>query len=346
MKKFFTVLTSLLFISSQAQENTVLSFNAYMEAYYSYSAYSLESKQNPVTDFNHRRTNQFGLNLGLIDLQFKSRKTRGALGLMSGDYSTFNLAHEPIGLSNLYEAYMGYQIIEGLWIDAGVFSSHLGFESAIGSENMTLTRTLVAESSPYYLSGIKATYEKLEKWTFQLSLSNGWQNMVETNWNTNKAIGTQIAFKPNKKWNINYSTFTSNEYPDVAKRWRFFNDFYIQKESDKLSFTLACDYGIEEDGVNGWNNWTVLAAIAQYHLNENFSSAIRYEHAADRDAIAISSSNGTAFNGNGASLNLDFHPGDSFMFRIEPMYRWAAGNYFSQKGDYFGITTSMCLKIN
>ena len=102
MKKLFTIITSLLFISSPAQENTVLSFNAYVETYYSYSAYSLESKQNPVTDFNHRRTNQFGLNLGLIDLQFKSRKTRGALGLMTGDYSTFNLAHEPIGLSNLY----------------------------------------------------------------------------------------------------------------------------------------------------------------------------------------------------------------------------------------------------
>jgi hypothetical protein len=50
-----------------------------------------------------------------------------------------------------------------LWLDAGIFGSHMGFESALSIDNPTLTKSFVAENSPYYWSGAKLTYHIGEK---------------------------------------------------------------------------------------------------------------------------------------------------------------------------------------
>lgn len=44
------------------------------------------------------------------------------------------------------------------WLDAGIYPSHIGLESAVGKDNRTLTRSLAAENSPYYESGARITY--------------------------------------------------------------------------------------------------------------------------------------------------------------------------------------------
>ncbi len=36
--------------------------------------------------------------------------------------------------------------------------SHIGFESAVGSDCWNLTRSILAENSPYFESGIKLNY--------------------------------------------------------------------------------------------------------------------------------------------------------------------------------------------
>ncbi|OQW43057.1 MAG: hypothetical protein A4S08_10190 [Proteobacteria bacterium SG_bin4] len=68
-----------------------------------------------------------------------------------------NYAAEPGILGNLYEGNVGLKLSgsNNLWLDIGVFPSHIGFESAVGKDNWTLTRSLVAENTPYFESGAK-----------------------------------------------------------------------------------------------------------------------------------------------------------------------------------------------
>ena len=94
----------------------------------------------------------------------------------------------------------------------GIFSSHLGFESALSKDNWTLTRSLNAENSPYYETGARLTYEVGPKLTLTGLVLNGWQNIRETN--QAKALGTQLQWKPTAKVLINSSTFYGNEQPD------------------------------------------------------------------------------------------------------------------------------------
>jgi hypothetical protein len=50
-----------------------------------------------------------------------------------------------------------------LWLDVGLFPLNLGFESALSIDNMTLTRSLAAESSLYVLTVAQLTYNPTEK---------------------------------------------------------------------------------------------------------------------------------------------------------------------------------------
>lgn len=156
MKKFLLFIMGLPLLSfAQDSSKVKLNFEAFVDLYYA-------AQEGPVSNdaiaFNNSRKNDFNLNLGLIKLNAEHERYRANIGLMTGTYARYNLAHEPLEFRNIWEANAGIRLAKNLWLDAGIFSSHLGFESAISTENLTLTRSLVAENSPYYLSGVNLTY--------------------------------------------------------------------------------------------------------------------------------------------------------------------------------------------
>ena len=82
---------------------------------------------------------------------------RANLALMAGTYAQDNLSAEQDALKLINEANVGFKIskTKNIWIDAGIMPSHIGWESAIGKDNMNLTRSLAAENSPYFETGAK-----------------------------------------------------------------------------------------------------------------------------------------------------------------------------------------------
>ena len=53
-------------------------------------------------------------------------------------------------------------------IEAGVLPSYIGFETATAATNLTVSRSLLAENSPYYMTGIKLNHQFDEKWFWLL----------------------------------------------------------------------------------------------------------------------------------------------------------------------------------
>jgi hypothetical protein len=77
------------------------------------------------------------------------------------------------------------------------FASHIGFESAIGKDCWNLTRSILADNSPYYESGAKLSYtSKNEKWFISGLILNGWQRIQRVEGNNLPAFGHQLTFKP------------------------------------------------------------------------------------------------------------------------------------------------------
>lgn len=311
-----------------------VSFSGYAEIYYAYDFANPNSHERPAFLYNHKRHNEVNLNIGYVKAAYTSDKVRANLALMAGTYAQYNLAQEQGLLKNVYEANAGVKFSKkrNLWLDAGVFSSHIGFESAISKDCWTLTRSIVAENSPYFLSGAKLTYTtKNGKWLFLVSYVNGWQRIQRVTGQNSPNFSTQIQFKPSDKLTLNYSTFIGSDKPDSASQMRYYHNVYgIWQATSKLGLILGFDYGMEQKSKSSseYNEWYTPTAIVRYSATDKFALAARAEYFQDKSGVIIPTGTSNGFQTTGYSLNFDYKPESNILLRIE-------GRMFDSKDKIF-----------
>jgi Putative beta-barrel porin-2, OmpL-like. bbp2 len=322
MKSWLPVLAFCLpvFASfAQADSTGSIAFSGFVDVYYAYDFNKPENQERPGFLYNHKRHNEFNVNLALVKAAYAADRVRGNLALMAGTYPQYNLAAEQALLKNIYEANAGVKLAKGLWLDAGIFSSHIGMEGAISKDNLTLTRSLAAENSPYYESGVKLTYAAGSKWAFTGLVINGWQNIREPEGNSGKAIGTQVQFKPNDLLLLTSCSFFGNEKPDSTRQKRYFHDFYLTWQllpAGKLAAVF--DIGMERKlNKPGFNTWYSPALLAHYRLTNQLALAARMEYYSDKNGVIISTATPQGFKTSGYSLNLDYALNSNVLMRVE-----------------------------
>lgn len=356
MKYFCALFTLLVFASSSAQEDssqTSIILSGYVDAFYGYDFNQPEEYRQPFL-YHYNRQNALDINMALVRLDIENEKYHARVALQGGTYAQDNYAAEPIMYRPINEAYVGFSANKkgNLWVDAGVFGSHLGFESQIGVENPVLSRSLAAESSPYFLSGVKMTHELNDKFTYSLILSNGWQRIQRVAGNTMPSGGTQLVYTPSEKVTVNWSTFITTEDPDSTRRMMYFNDFYVTIDwNDKWHTILGVDYGIiqEAKGSSELDNWYNASFITQYRINQNWAAAIRAEYFNDHKNIIINTGSGNGFETLGISFNIDRKIHQKIYWRTEirsflsPMYNFSTETGFSKNSN--SILTSLAIKL-
>jgi hypothetical protein len=308
-----------------AQTDTVskITYSGYLEAYYSYDFGNPQNHTRPSFFYSFNRHNETNLNIGFIKAKYSSSTVRANLALMTGTYAHYNLSSEQSVLQHVYEANVGFKIAKNheIWLDAGIMPSHIGFESAIGKDCWNLTRSILADNSPYYEAGAKIGYtSKNEKLYFAAMYLNGWQRIQKIVGNQTPAFGTQLTYKPNSKVSLNYSTYLGNEQPDSNKLWRNFHNFYGQFQfNDKLGFITGFDIGAQQTNKNesATNVWYSQIVIVRYSVNDKFIIAARAEYYEDKGGVIISTATPNGFQTYGYSLNFDYLPADNMMLRIE-----------------------------
>jgi hypothetical protein len=163
MKKTLLGVLSIVSLNIFAQIDSTknpLSIGGYIETYFAYDFSNPDDHNRPGFVYSHNRSNEVNLNLGFVKAAYQTNTIRANLALMTGTYSNTNLSSEPGVLKNIFEANAGVKIskTKNLWMDAGIFASHIGFESAIAKDCWNLTRSILADNSPYYESGVKVSY--------------------------------------------------------------------------------------------------------------------------------------------------------------------------------------------
>lgn len=325
------IITALLFlvcsfnlIAQSGESNTSpVTFSAYAETYYSYDLGKPASHNRPNFVYSHNRHNEFNLNLGFVKAAFNNDKVRANLALAAGTYMNANLAAEPGVLRNIFEANTGVKLAKNsaLWLDAGIFASHIGFESAIGKDCWNLTRSILADNSPYYESGLKLSYSSPnEKWFISVLALNGWQRIQRVDGNNTPAFGHQLTFKPNGKITLNSSSFIGNDKPDDLKLMRYFHNFYGQfLISDQFGLIAGFDIGAEQvsKGSDEYNTWYAPVLIAKYSPNAQNCFAARIEYYEDTNGVIISTGTPNGFRTTGYSINYDRYITENVLWRIE-----------------------------
>jgi hypothetical protein len=332
-----------------------LTYYGFVDAYYGYDFGHANGNDRQYFLYSHARQNEFTINQALVGVRYDDGHVRGAVGLHAGTYVSANYAAEDPVLKHIYEAYAGFRPFAKAWLDLGVFGSHIGFESAISKDNWTLTRSLMAENSPYYESGARFTYEVGPKLTLTGLVLNGWQNIRENN--QGKALGTQIQWKPTDKILLNSSTFYGNEQPqDSMVRRRYFHDFYITyAASQRLSLALVFDVGKQQSAQHqGYDTWHAASAFVKCKLADKLSTTLRGEYYYAERGVLIRSimprALDTDFRVAGGSLNLDYAPASNVVFRVEGRYLNGRRGVFARADNadnrsYGNVTTSLALSF-
>lgn len=291
----------------------------------------------------------------LLNAEIESKKARGAVGLMAGTYAETNLASETGVAKHIYQAYAGVSPIKDLWIDMGVFPSPIGFESANPVSNWTLTRSLAAENSPYYLTGAKATY-KWKKWLFSSFLVNGWQTIREKD--NYKDYGFQVTYT-GKRSLLNLTGYSGKI--DVPLRTAhytimrfpvnryYLNSYWIVELNPKLGLTLGYDIGFQEStSAPKHQKWHTAVLILKEKISEKLELAERVEFFEDHSQ-QISAMDLKRKPVYGLSFNVDYLFSSHIRWRLEPRLLISERNVFANKNTFvneeFFITSSFLLSF-
>lgn len=354
------IVASLIFLTvkSFGQKDSATSscsFSGYVEAFYAYDFNVSDDHTRPWFIYSHNRHNEVNLNLGFVKATFQKEIVRANLALGVGTYMNANLAAEQGVLKNIYEANAGIKISKkkDLWIDAGIFASHIGFESAIGKDCWTVTRSILADNSPYYESGGKISYNSQNsKWLLSVLVLNGWQRIQRVDGNNTVAYGHQLTFKPNPKITFNSSSFIGNDKPDSVRQMRYFHNFYgIFQISDKIAYTTGFDIGAEQKskGSNKYNIWYSPVIIVKFSPNSKNNIASRVEYYNDKNGVIINTGTTNGFKTWGYSMNYDYLIRENILWRIEARYFSSKDKIFSKNtietNNNFSITTALAIAL-
>jgi hypothetical protein len=323
---FFLLLQLFLVpIKTSAQVDSLkkihFGLSGYAETFFLYDFSNPSEYIRPNFFVSHHRHHEFNLNIGMIRFSAENKKMKTALAFMTGTYVNANLAHEPRFLKNIYEANVALKMSakNDLWLQMGVFNSHIGFESAIGADCYTLTRSVAADNSPYYETGARLNYKsKNARWDWSFLLLNGWQRMQRLKNNNMPSFGTQITYTTNTLV-FNSSNYFGNEGTDQLPIWRYFHNFYmIKKIGTKSVFIAGLDIGMQRNSFKSKNMyWLSPQVVYRYSLSTKFHIGARLEHYVDKDAAITIQQKNAQLNVLGASLNVDYNIIKNILFRVE-----------------------------
>ena len=323
--------------SSKTTSN--LQFSGYVETYYQIDFNNPINNTRPGFVYSHNRNNEFTLNLGFVKASYASANVRFNLTLAAGTYMNANYAAESGVMKNVYEANAGVKLSKtaGLWLDAGIFASHIGFESAISKDCRTLTRSILADNSPYYESGVRLGYtSRNEQWYLAAFILNGWQRIQRVDGNTLPAFGTQVTFKPSGAVTLNSSSFIGSDMPDSARLMRYFHNFYgIFQLGKGWEATAGFDIGAEQKtkGSSSMNSWYSPVLILRYAPDLRTAIAARGEYYVDKNGVIISTGTPNGFRTWGFSLNFDYAIAPYALWRIEAKNYGSYDAIFDKRND-------------
>ena len=329
LKTLFIFILVLFAGIANAQQKDSFALQLYSEVYASSIPNKPFDKNRPAFHYNYSKANNAGINLALARAHYSKQRFRTNLGLMAGDYPTANLAAEEPWAKIIYEANAGVKLSKtsDLWLDAGVLPSHIGFETAIGRDNWSATRSIVADNSPYYETGFRLSFQPGPKWYFAALMLTGWQRITFPRKKGEPDFGTQVTFKPSSKFFINHSSFIGRTPNAFSNANRYYSNLFatIQLHS-KLAAQFGWDFGAEyrPTGLSKYVVWNAWCTQLQYKLiPDRWQLTTRYERFIDRKTILFELPEQIyhQFNVHHLSFNIDRFIGKGFFLRAEANYQ-------------------------
>lgn len=288
-----------------------VSFNGYLETFYSYNF------NRPANNINALRGFDFianSLTVGNFvvgtDAKYNNFSTRLAINI--GMTPTQFYKQEPMtppsyqipSLSSatwqfIQEAVVNYDFpgIPGLSAQMGIMATPIGIEGLPGfqtwqtstanpgmhikdyRENWNFSRSNAFMFVPDYHSGLRILYSPSHRSTYSFYLING-QNSITDN-NAGKTISISYLWTPNHNTHVSFLYMGGNERPTdyaIAKSWRHLFDIHTRFSIGKRLAMMAQVVPGMETTAQGNNRFLINTAYLKYKTSKKNYLAARYEH--------------------------------------------------------------------
>lgn len=303
--------------------NPPLTVSGFVDVYYAYD-FGRPAVRDRAFTTQAVRHNEANLNLAAATLALERGRVRGRLTIQAGTSVQSNYAGEPsLGPTSgpllsrhIQEAYAGIRLAKRVWLDAGISLGSLGWEGWISRDNPTYTRSLVAEFSPYYESGVRVIWEAGPHLLVQGHLMNGWQKISEDN--DAKSASVRADFAVTSKVTLAAASFLGNEQPRGAPRsTRFFNQIMLKANPGRdVLLQGQVDVG-RQRGPGIHAEWWGAVAIARLTLERRFAVAVRVERFADPDQLVAPTGMDAGLTVSGGSIGFDAVLPEGLLWRTE-----------------------------
>lgn len=173
---------------------------------------------------------------------------------------------------------------KGLTLQAGIFSSLIGYDSLYAKDNFSYTRPWGADFTPYLMMGVNAAYPLTPKLTLTGFVVNDYFHLADPN--AVPSFGGQAAYKLSSHTSFKETVLAGPHQEDTALEfWRLFSDSIVEWKTDRV--TTAFEYQVGEEKVASAGDPRALWMSAQlplhYVFTSHWSATVRPEVYWDRD---------------------------------------------------------------
>lgn len=241
----FTYLLILTFSHSHIRLAAQPTFHGAVSAYYSYSV------QRPPDHLRMYSTQpatngQIAIDLAVASMSWKTSSIDFDIALQAGTWADANYVGADADWKIVNQATVRVRPDSAWSIGAGIGPSHIGQEGAINARNMLLSRSLIADYTPYYNATIDVTFAPSQQWTFAVYALNGWQQIVDVN--DELSFGTKVDWNPSENTTLSWNTYVGNDEAEGdPSRLRLHSNFYADHRwSESVRSVFFFDVGAKK----------------------------------------------------------------------------------------------------
>jgi hypothetical protein len=173
---------------------------------------------------------------------------------------------------------------KGLTLQAGIFSSFIGYDSLYAKDNLNYTRPWGADFTPYFMMGGNASYPFTKKLIGTFFVINGYWHLSRAN--SAPSAGGQIAFKVTPRWTLKETMLVGPHQRNTTfEFWRFLTDTIVEHKTSKLIWAAEYIFSTERVDATGRPRAVMMSwqMPARWVLNDRWSLSMRPEIFWDRE---------------------------------------------------------------
>lgn len=206
---------------------------------------------------------------------------------------------------------------KGLTIQAGIFSSLIGYDSLYARDNLNYTRPWGADFTPYLMLGANASYPITDRITATGFIVNGYWHLAHAN--SVPSAGGQVAIAVSPRVTVKQTVMAGPHQDDTSVgQWRFIADSIVERRTDRFVIAFNGHFATEQIVDSGTRAWWVSAQLPmQWHVAGPWRISLRPEVARDTSgrwtlaeqtvtALTATLEHRSTFKSLGSSLRLEY----------------------------------------